>query len=97
MLSWLVGQSWSELERSTEDALIWSKVAEQRYTEILVGSTTETSQVVVFARPHQMPIIEVARSVEDRLHMPFFEIPTLDNRIYGFENIRRFKFDRTCN
>ena len=97
VLSWLIGQSWRELQRSPEDTLIGRKIAEQRDTEILVGSATETSQVVVFARPYQMPIIEVARAVKDRLNVSLLEVAALYNRVHCLENIRRFKFDRTRN
>lgn len=96
-LSRLIGLTRCELQRGSEDALIIGERSHASNAEILVWSATEATEVVVFARPYQMPIKEVARAIEDGLHMSLLEVAALNNRVHSLENVRRFKFERTSN
>lgn len=85
------------MQGGSEDTLIIGERSHTSNSEIFVWSATEATEVMVFARPYQMPIKEVTGAIENGLHMSFLEVATLNNRVHSLENIRRFKFERTGN
>ena len=96
-LSWLIGLSRIELQRGPEDTFPFGERSHAGNAEILVRSATEATEVVIFARPHQMPVKEVTRAIESGLHISLLEMAALNNSVHSLENIRRFKFERTGN
>ena len=49
---------------------------------------------MVFARPYQVPIDEVARAVEDGLHMTAAEVPALYYGVDGLQDVGGVELER---
>lgn len=97
LLSELVGLARRELQRRAKNALAFRKSRDACDAEILVGGAAETAEVVVFARPYEVPVEEVAGAVEDGLDVSLLEMAPLDHGVDGFQHVGSVELDGTGN
>ena len=67
------------------------------YARLMLDSTPEATQVVVGARRHRKPIVEVAGAVKDGLHLALDEVTALDDGVYGLEEVRAVELKRAAH
>ena len=94
LLPWLVCLARSELHGCTEDILVRMESSDPCDAEKLVRGATEATEVMVFARPDQMPADQVTGAVENRGDVAFAKEATLNDAVNGFKDIARIEFER---
>lgn len=92
--SWLVVLPRCELYGCPKDILIGTQRCDTCNAEIFVWRATEATEIVVFARPYQMPVDQITRAIESRSHIALAEETTLNDAVNGFEDVGRFEFER---
>ena len=93
LLPWLVCLARSELHGCTEDILVRMESSDPCDAEKLVRGATEATEVMVFARPDQMPADQITGTVEHGSHITLAEETTLNDTINRFENVGCIQFE----
>ena len=79
LLSGMVCKARLELNGRSVEAFSLAQGGNEGDAEVFVGRSGETSQEMVFRGPDEVPVDEVAGSVEDAPHLTFAEETALNN------------------
>lgn len=82
-------------DRSARDGFNVGEESRCGYSEIFIRRAAESTQVMVFGRPNEVPVVEVARSVKHSSDIASGELSALNERRDGFQDIRGVEFERT--
>ena len=92
-----VGVAGLEVDGSTVQGLVGGKGGHSSDAEILVGSAAQVAYDMGRTGCNDVPVFEVAGTVEDCFDITAMEEATLEECVDRFEGIAIAEFNRTCD